>query len=70
MTGSAEQPLQHRSDIDEQTARIQLAALFRLAAKEGFHEAVANHFSYAISADGKTVFNEPLRHSFLAYQGK
>ena len=59
MTDSAEQPLQHRSDIDEQTARIQLAALFRLAAKEGFHEAVANHFSYAISADGKQFLMNP-----------
>ena len=59
MTGSAEQPLQHRSDIDEQTARIQLAALFRLSAKEGFHEAVANHFSYAISADGKQFLMNP-----------
>ena len=38
----------------ERQARIDLAAAFRLAVLHDWHEAVANHFSLAISDDGKT----------------
>ena len=34
-------------------ARIDLAACFRWAARLDMHEAIANHFSFAISEDGK-----------------
>lgn len=36
----------------EATTRIQLAAAFRWAARWNMHEACANHFSAAVSADG------------------
>lgn len=44
--------------FEEQT-RIDLAATFRIAAYLGMHEAVANHFSAAISADGKQFLLNP-----------
>lgn len=44
--------------FEEQT-RIDLAAAFRIIAKLGMHEAVANHFSAAISADGKQFLLNP-----------
>jgi ribulose-5-phosphate 4-epimerase/fuculose-1-phosphate aldolase len=47
------------SDVDERQLRIDLAACFRLAARAGWHEAVANHFSAAISADGKRFLVNP-----------
>lgn len=37
----------------EEQTRIDLAATFRIIAHLGMHEAVANHFSAALSADGK-----------------
>ncbi|MFG1174484.1 class II aldolase and adducin N-terminal domain-containing protein [Erwiniaceae bacterium CAU 1747] len=39
--------------MTEQQLRIDLAATFRLFARLGMHEAVANHFSAAVSADGR-----------------
>ena len=39
--------------LDEQTARTHMAALFRLTAREGLHEGISNHFSYALSEDGQ-----------------
>lgn len=44
--------------LEEQT-RIDLAACFRIIAHLGMHEAVANHFSAAISADGKQFLLNP-----------
>ncbi|WP_282347836.1 class II aldolase and adducin N-terminal domain-containing protein [Pseudomonas sp. PS01301] len=44
--------------FEEQT-RIDLAATFRIIAQLGMHEAVANHFSAAISADGKQFLLNP-----------
>ncbi len=41
------------SDANEWQLRVDLAAAFRLAVEFGWHEAVANHFSLAVSADGK-----------------
>lgn len=43
----------------EEQARIDLAATFRIIAHLGMHEAVANHFSAAISDDGKQFLLNP-----------
>lgn len=44
-------------------ARIDLAAAFRWFARLNMHEGVANHFSYAVSADGsKFLMNPRGRH--------
>lgn len=39
--------------------RVDLAAAFRLAAQFNWHESVGNHFSVAISADGKRFLMNP-----------
>lgn len=39
--------------------RVDLAAAFRLAARHGWHESVANHFSAAVSSDGKQFLINP-----------
>lgn len=39
--------------------RIELAAAFRLAVRFGWHEAVANHCSLAVSEDGRRVLINP-----------
>ncbi|ETX12638.1 hypothetical protein MUS1_03375 [Marinomonas ushuaiensis DSM 15871] len=44
--------------IEEKT-RIDLAASFRIIAHLNMHEAVANHFSAAVSADGKQFLINP-----------
>lgn len=43
----------------EEQTRIDLAATFRIIAYLGMHEAVANHISAAISADGKQFLLNP-----------
>ena len=43
----------------EQALRVDLAAAFRLAVHFDWHESVANHFSAAISDDGKTFLLNP-----------
>ncbi|MEN3754514.1 class II aldolase and adducin N-terminal domain-containing protein [Mangrovibacter sp. SLW1] len=43
----------------EEQTRIDLAATFRIIAHEGMHEAVANHFSAALSPDGKQFLLNP-----------
>lgn len=45
--------------MNEQQIRIDLAACFRLFAKMGMHEAVANHFSAAVSEDGRKFLLNP-----------
>jgi ribulose-5-phosphate 4-epimerase/fuculose-1-phosphate aldolase len=48
---------------DEWQLRVDLAAAFRLAVEFNWHEAVANHFSLAVSSDGKTfLMNRRWRH--------
>lgn len=55
----------HRaSDTDEWQMRVDLAAAFRLAAEMGWHESVANHFSLAVSADGRKFLMNPRWHHF------
>jgi ribulose-5-phosphate 4-epimerase/fuculose-1-phosphate aldolase len=44
---------------DERQLRIDLAACFRLAARFDWHEAVANHFSAAVSPDGRKFLVNP-----------
>ncbi len=48
-----------KPDTDEQRLRVDLAAAFRLAARFGWHEAVANHFSLAVSSDGRRFLMNP-----------
>ena len=51
------------SGSDEETLRVELAAVFRLAARFGWSESVANHFSAAVSEDGqKFLLNPRWRH--------
>lgn len=50
-------------DNHEHAMRVDLAASFRMAARLGFHEAVANHFSAAVSKDGsRFLINPKWRH--------
>jgi ribulose-5-phosphate 4-epimerase/fuculose-1-phosphate aldolase len=50
-------------DATFQAERADLAAAFRWAARLGLHEAVANHFSLAVSADGlRFLINPNQRH--------
>ncbi len=44
--------------------RINLAAVFRMAARLDMHESVANHFSYAVSSDGSQFLINPLGRHF------
>ncbi len=46
-------------ETDEWQMRVDLAAAFRLSARHDWHEAVANHFSLAVSADGKKFLMNP-----------
>ncbi len=51
---------------DERALRIDLAAAFRLAATFDWHESVGNHFSVAVSADGRHfLMNRRWRHFSL-----
>ncbi|UVH57533.1 class II aldolase and adducin N-terminal domain-containing protein [Variovorax paradoxus] len=43
----------------EENLRVDLAATFRIIAHLGMHEAVANHFSAAVSDDGKKFLLNP-----------
>ncbi|MEC8999192.1 MAG: class II aldolase/adducin family protein [Actinomycetota bacterium] len=46
-------------EVDEAQIRVDLAAAFRLAARFDLHESVANHFSAAVSPDGKRFLCNP-----------
>ena len=48
-----------RGESAEWQLRVDLAAAFRLAAELGWHEAVANHFSLAVTTDGKKFLMNP-----------
>ena len=45
-------------------ARIDLAAAFRWAARLGMHESIANHFSVAVSDDGRQFLLNPVGSHF------
>jgi ribulose-5-phosphate 4-epimerase/fuculose-1-phosphate aldolase len=51
---------------EEGQLRIDLAAVFRLAEAFNWHEGVANHFSLAVSADGKQFLMNPKWRHFSA----
>ncbi len=52
--------------IDEHQLRMDLAAAFRLTVEFGWHESVGNHFSAAVSADGRQfLLNPRWRHFAL-----
>jgi ribulose-5-phosphate 4-epimerase/fuculose-1-phosphate aldolase len=44
---------------EEAQLRVDLAAAFRLSARAGWHEGVANHFSAAVSPDGRRFLVNP-----------
>ena len=46
-------------ETDEWQLRVDLAAVFRLSVMFDWHEAVANHLSLAVSADGKKFLMNP-----------
>lgn len=48
----------------ETAARADLAAAFRWAARLGMHEAIANHFSAAVSQDGRQFLLNPVGAHF------
>jgi ribulose-5-phosphate 4-epimerase/fuculose-1-phosphate aldolase len=48
-----------RTASAEERARIDLAAAFRWTARLGWHESVANHFSAAVSEDGRHFLINP-----------
>src|SRR5271163_2991862 len=50
----------------EQALRVDLAAAFRLAVAFDWHESVGNHFSAALSADGKRFLMNPRWRHFSA----
>ncbi len=50
--------------MDYQQERIDLAAAFRWAVRLNFHEAVANHFSLAVNADGSQFLMNPNQRHF------
>lgn len=54
--GTAPATAHHNS---ETALRIDLAAAFRLAVEFGWHESVGNHFSAAVSEDGKRFLMNP-----------
>lgn len=57
MSGNSQNP--GSNTPDEQQLRVDLAAALRLAAYYDWHEGVANHFSAAVSADGKQFLVNP-----------
>jgi len=46
-------------DSEEWQLRVDLAAAFRLTVEMNWHESVGNHFSLAVSADGKQFLMNP-----------
>ncbi|MEM1384943.1 MAG: class II aldolase and adducin N-terminal domain-containing protein [Pseudomonadota bacterium] len=58
------QILHDTAALDHRAEREDLAAAFRWTARLGFHEAVANHFSLAVSEDGKRFLMNPNQRHF------
>jgi ribulose-5-phosphate 4-epimerase/fuculose-1-phosphate aldolase len=54
----------HDTSPDHRQARVDLACAFRWAARLGLHEAIANHFSLAVSADGQQFLINPYGRHF------
>lgn len=58
----------HHPEAQEWQARLELAAAFRWTARLGWHEAVANHFSFALSPDGRHFLINPRWRHFSRIQ--
>lgn len=56
----------HAPDPTLQALRIDLAAAFRLAARFDWHESVGNHFSVAVSEDGRRFLMNPKWRHFAS----
>jgi ribulose-5-phosphate 4-epimerase/fuculose-1-phosphate aldolase len=50
--------------MDHRQSRTDLAAAFRWAVRNGWHEAIANHFSLAVSDDGARFLINPNKRHF------
>jgi ribulose-5-phosphate 4-epimerase/fuculose-1-phosphate aldolase len=48
----------------ERVGRVELAAALRMAVRLGFHEGVCNHFSLALTEDGREFLVNPYGHHF------
>lgn len=48
-----------RPNLDHEEARVELACAFRWTARHDMHEGVANHFSYAVTDDGRRFLMNP-----------
>jgi ribulose-5-phosphate 4-epimerase/fuculose-1-phosphate aldolase len=48
----------------ERVGRVELAAAFRLAVRLGFHEGIDNHFSLALTDDGREFLVNPYGRHF------
>ena len=59
MSQAIQTPVPRDETVDEQALRVDLAAAFRLAVEFGWHESVGNHFSAAVSDDGKLFLLNP-----------
>ncbi|MFN3661506.1 class II aldolase/adducin family protein [Yoonia sp.] len=55
----AANPADDLNGTELQNLRLDLAAAFRLCAQMNWHESVGNHFSAAVSADGKRFLMNP-----------
>lgn len=51
-------------DNRERVGRVELAAAFRLAVRLGFHEGIDNHFSLALTEDGREFLVNPYGRHF------
>ena len=59
MRAEQNEPSSTSFSTEEWQLRVDLAAAFRLAVHFDWHESVANHFSAAVSDDGKTFLLNP-----------
>lgn len=59
MSADGSTPIGTTTGQSEAELRVDLAAAFRLAVRFDWHEGVANHFSAAVSADGKKFLMNP-----------
>jgi ribulose-5-phosphate 4-epimerase/fuculose-1-phosphate aldolase len=59
MTNLAKLKSDRAEDAELRQMRVDLAAAFRLAAAMNWHESVGNHFSLAVSPDGKKFLMNP-----------
>jgi len=67
ITDASTQERGAQADVDPYyEGRAELAAAFRMTARLGMHEGVANHFSLAVSADGQQFLINPFGRHFAS----